>query len=363
MGLTLSKAELQAALERAIRIADQDADLPEEWIQRTEHIGDCPSKGYTAVLGSALLARAAYGDEIDPLSIKGRSGSRGFSARGSVAVLVDNASTGGYHLGLTRAEPLNAQPWFHAERVDRISPEEVRQDSRTYLRALKGYLKELDALSKEEAEQALAAFISVRRKVAEAEVEARRGGAAWAEGTIPLAKLAHLAQGFIREDPEQGRRGQALVAAALDCVFPRVELGDLHDPDAIDVFAWRQKGDPVASPVVQVKQKRVDARTAVELAEAGAEQGATAALLVAIASDQPALNQDGIAADVEHLGVTVLTVESVPALFSALAVFSAKAPEDIAAEFPKRYEVRLRDIDARPESVDDWRATVAEALA
>lgn len=350
--MKVDKRALRQTLERAVQVADRGDDLPTIWTQRTEHIGESPSKTMIAVLGNALLARATLGDTIDPRSIKGRSGPRGFSARGTVSVLVGGARDFGYDLGVNKAEPLNNQPWFHAERVDEIAPEEVRAPSRTYLRALKAYLRDIDSLDREESESALAAFVAARRKVADFKraqaVEGLR------EATASLPRLARIAQSFIDDNPEVGRRGQALAAAALQCVLPRVELGSIHDPDAFDVLAFRRKADEIPSPVVQVKQKVVDDETAIDLAEAAAANGSSTALLVAVAHDQPALNSRAIAVRAEELGVIVLSVVSVAELFNALAVFSSRSPEDIAERLPGTFESRLREIGASEDAIAYW---------
>ncbi len=315
-------------------IADRGIDLPAIWLQRTEHIGASPSRTMIAVLGNALLARAAYGEKIDPRSIKSRSGTRGFSARGTVSVLVGGARDFGYDLGVNRAEPLNNQPWFHAERVDEIDPGAVRAPSRTYLRSLKAFLKEVDSLTSKESEYALAAFIFSRRKVA----ESKRAAAAEVlrKTTLSLPRLAGVLQSFINDDPETGRRGQALAAAALQCVFPRVELGSIHDPDAFDVIAFRGTLDEIPSPVVQVKQRVIGDEAALDLAEAAAKIGSSTGLLVALAKDQPALDDRTLAIRAEELGVIVLTVTSTAELLNVLAVFSSSPPEAIAESFPIR---------------------------
>jgi hypothetical protein len=360
MAVRVDKGRLQGALEHAVRLADRGQNLPVEWTQRTEHIGDSPSKTMIAVLGNALLARATMGDRIDPQSIKARSGPRAFSARGTVSVLVAGSRSFGYDLGVTKAEPLNNQPWFHAERVDQIAPEEVRAPSRTYLRALKAYLREIDALDEQQATEALAAFVAIRREVA----DAKRASAAEAlrQMSISLPRLGGLAQSFINDDPEGGRRGQALVAAALQCVFPRVELGGIHDPDAFDVTVFRQRTDEIPSPVVQVKQKSVGEETAIDLAEAAAANGSSTGLLVAIARDQPDLDGRRIALQAAEHGVIILAVTTVAELFNALAVFSSRLPENIAERFPDTYVDKLRDIEADDDAIAYWLELV-EVLA
>lgn len=358
MAVRADKGALQEALERAVRIADRGDGIPTIWAQRTEHIGESPSRTMVAFLGNALLARATFGERIDPRSIKARSGERGYSTRGTVSVLVAGKRDFGYGLGVEKAEPLNNQPFFHANRVDEIALEEVKSGARDYLRSLKSYLRDIDSLSEEDAERALAAFIVVRRRVAE---EKRRQAAAeLQEDPISLPRLARVAASFVADRSEQGRRGQALAAAALDCVLPRVELGAIHDPDPFDVIAFRDEDDEVPSPVVQVKQKVVGEDTAVELAEAAFATGSGAALLVAIASGQPPLDDQVIANQVESLGVIVLSVTSVTQLLTALAVFSSKAPQEIASRLPEALENRLWEIDCEEDAVVEWRELILE---
>jgi hypothetical protein len=358
MSVRADKGKLREALERAVRIADRGEGISNLWVQRTEHIGDSPSQTLVAFLGNALLARATFGEAVDPRSIKARSGERGYSTRGTVAVLVAGKRAFGYGLGVEKAEPLNNQPFLRPARVDEIGLETVRPGTREYLRSLKGYLREIDSLSGEEAEEALAAFIVVRRRVAE---ERRRQAAAQLkEEPVSLPRLARMAAAFVADRPEAGRRGQALAAAALDCVMLRVELGAIHDPDAFDVIGFRDEEDPVPSAVVQVKQKVVGEDTAIELAEAAAEEGAGSALLVAIATGQPPLDEEAIAGRVEPLGVIVLALTSVGQLLRALAVYSARSPQEIAAALPRALESRMREIGSEAQAVEQWRELVAE---
>lgn len=356
MAVKADKGALREALERAVRIADRGEDIPSLWVQRTQHIGDSPSQTMVAFLGNALLARATFGEKIDPRAIKVRAGDRGYSVRGTVSVLVEGKRAFGYGLGVEEAEPLNNQPFLRPARVDEIGLETVRASD--YLRALRGYLRDIDSLSAPEAERALAAFIVERRRVAA--LDRARAVEALHTAPVPLAGLARVVSAFISDRPESGRRGQALAAAVLDSSFSRVELGGIHDPDAFDVVAFRHNEDPVPFQAVQVKQKVVGEDTAVALAEAAATAGVPTTVLVAVAEGQRALDEEAIAARVEPTGVTALTVTNVTALLRAVVVYGARAPQEISEELPAAFEGRMHEIGCQKDAIDHWRELVTE---
>ena len=117
MGIKIAPARLRSVLEEAVMLAESDASLPDEWLRRVDRIGASPSRTYIAAFGTALLAKAAD-DRVDALTVKAGAGSNAYSMRGVCKVLVERASHYGYHLGVTRGEPLNNQPWFRISRVD-----------------------------------------------------------------------------------------------------------------------------------------------------------------------------------------------------------------------------------------------------
>lgn len=358
MGVKTNKGELREALERAVRIADRAEEIPALWAQRTEHIGDSPSQTMVAFLGNALLARATFGEEIDPRAIMARAGERGYSVRGTVSVLVDGKKAFGYGLGVEELEPLNNQPFLRPARVDEIGLETIKPGARQYLRALKGYLRDIDAMSAAEAEHALAAFIVVRRQVAE--LDRARAVEALRSTEVPLARLARAITAFVADHPELGRRGQALAAAVLDCNFARVELGGIHDPDPFDVVAFRDKDGRIPFQAVQVKQKVVGEDAAVQLAEAAAGAGIPTVLLVAIADGQPPIDDAAIAVRTESTGVTVQAVTSVPPLLRAVAIFAARTPEEIAHRLTAAFEERMVEIGCERDAIEHWRELVTE---
>ena len=186
-------------------------------------MGESPSKTYVAALGTALLARATE-PHIDPLSIKERSGEKGYSARTlGHGVLVPASVEYGFDLGATGREPLNNEPFFGNDRMDATVV--VHRRSRPYWGYLIECCKRIDNLSANQAKAALAAFIR-QRLAAAAAVQSLN----LATRRFRLEALAEMTARFISEDSEGGKRGQACTAAALDLAFSTVRMGRINDP-------------------------------------------------------------------------------------------------------------------------------------
>src|SRR5690349_11063809 len=98
-------------------LARSTSDLPAEWITRTRKVGIAPSKTFTAMLGTALLAKATD-PAVDPFALKARDIPNAYSARSLCKdVLVPLSVRANVNLGSTGREPLNNQPFFRHERV------------------------------------------------------------------------------------------------------------------------------------------------------------------------------------------------------------------------------------------------------
>ncbi len=130
MGITIPKKTLELTLQQAVARAESKEQLSMAWEERVARIGECPSQSYVAALGTALLAKAAD-HRVDALSVKFGAGPNAYSMRGVVKVLVEKAPLYGYHLGRKGPEPLNNQPWFHSDRVDRAVGIEKRRGRTT----------------------------------------------------------------------------------------------------------------------------------------------------------------------------------------------------------------------------------------
>lgn len=161
VSVTLTRDALERRLELGVQRADSSSLLPAAWLERAERMDACPMRGYVAMLGVALLARATDA-QIDPFALRARQ-PNGYSARFVGGVLAGRARLYEYHLGTRSREPLAGQPWFAAERVDQIA--HVRPEVREHHRLLLEALRDLAGLDADDALDALAAFLRVRLAV------------------------------------------------------------------------------------------------------------------------------------------------------------------------------------------------------
>jgi hypothetical protein len=355
MGITLPAKKLAEVLNRAVMTAESDVEVPDIWLRRTQRIAECPSKTYIAALGTALLAKATD-PRVDALAIKSKAGPNAYSMRGVAKVLVEKGRIYGYHLGRTGPEPLNNQPWFGSDRVDRI--ENLRSDVMPYHRDMIRYLSEINTASTDEAFDALAAFLRLRLEFAEAERKAAASVAV--ESSEDFAALIEALSVFLNDDPEGGRRGQALVAALLDIAHEDVYLAPINDPTGLDVSV-SDEGRLLLG--FEVKQKPVTEATALRLAEHVRHSEADKAILVALAANQRPLDRTSIHREaLAQYRVLIGVWEGLPELVASIALQAPLSAAEFAAEVPMAYLSRMQQHEVSPEGQQYW-ADLSRRLA
>jgi hypothetical protein len=228
----------------------------------------------------------------------------------------------------------------------------TRPADRPHLDRLVDMLEEIATMTAEDALRALAAFIAVRREVAVAlrPVLAMEGRA------TTLHSLIAAVETFISRSPEGGKRGQALVAAALDMAFDDVVTSRVNDPSRHgpgDVRAF--KGDDLRL-AAEVKQRPVDETDVLLFAQALAAWPLPSGLFIALGLAQvalsPELNKRAI--DLYGSGVQVLT--GVGALFAAVGAWGLRSADDLLESFPKRMLARLEELEVSLEARREWAA-------
>ena len=268
--------------------------------------------------------------------------------RGVVKTLVEKAPLYGYHLGATGPEPLNNQPWYAGERVDKLA--NVRRDALPYHRDMVRYLRELNQLEADDSLAALAAFLRLRIEFSRKEREqAERMSVARAG---QLAEVIDVLRRFLEDDPEDGRRGQALVAALLDLIYPEVSLASINDPTGLDVAVRRERRSVIGA---EVKQKPVTEAAADHLGEEAAARAVDKAYLVLLAPNQRPLDRESVRREgLEKHGVLIRVFEGVWELVSDLALQSEFSVQDFASRVPGVYLRRMQQHGVSPEGQQYW---------
>jgi hypothetical protein len=358
MAVTPDRGKARQQLEAAVALAEgPDESLPAEWLERTRRVGQSPNRTFVAALGTGLLAKATD-SRVDPLALKEDAGERAYSARGLChAILVPAAGEFGFHLGATGREPLNNQPFFRYDRIDAI--ERIHSRAREALGYLIECLRRVDELDERAALLGLAAFVRVRTQVAAAVQRLPL-----AEVGLGVEELLASTAGFLVEDPEYGRRGQAFVAAVFDLVFDEVRSGRVHDPSVRapgDVRALHRGRVVVAA---EVRQKPVPATEVLQFAERLQAAGIRRGVVAALAPEQPRIDSAGLrrVAWERHEVLMTILVGPAAVLLGALA-WGTCPLEECLAEFPAKMLERLEEQEVSDAGQGGWAALFAATSA
>ena len=220
-------------------------------------------------------------------------------------------------MGATGRWPLNNRPFLGGPaRIDEFT--KISSKARPAFELFKDCLVELNLMLGNEAQGAFTAWLTVRMSVQRRQLEADERSLELTTG-LDVVTLIETVERFVREDPEGGRRGQAFVAAALDCAFDDVVLKSINDPKPGDVRVCRN-GKVVW--LVEVKQAAVDEVTALDLAASARALGVSLALLAVIADRQVPLDRERIRRNaLKSYRVMLEVTESARELLGTIAVF------------------------------------------
>lgn len=362
MSVTIDKEKAKVVFLDALALVSSGAELPQEWVDRVRLVGTSPNKTFIAMLGTALLSRATD-PRVDTLVLKaGAEPSPGFesySAR-SVAteVLAPMAVEHRIDIGTRGREPLNNQPFFRYERIHPAMV--VKGKAKGHLLQLIDSLEALKCLAESELLPALAAFIAVRRAAVRKPLPRLEVIASnWT-----LHEFVHAVSAFVTEWSEDGKRGQALVAAALDLRFAQVRLGHVNDPGRLipgDVFGFLELGREADPVPVEVRQKPTPQADIVSWAAALARAGVKRGMYVLLAPGQPDLGVKALFRQIlEEHNVVVTIYDSVESFLQATIIWSDLEPEEFMGAFAKTMQHRLEEAGVTPETVMRWTSLFGE---
>ncbi|WP_419838815.1 restriction endonuclease, SacI family [Candidatus Poriferisodalis sp.] len=353
MGISLSKDDAIRVLIRAHSLAiDPSVSLPEHWADVTRQIGDSPSRTFVAGLGAALLAKATD-ERVDPLSIKAAYSDRAFSLRTLChGVLVPHSREADppYHLGVTGREPLNNQPYFRYDHLDRV--DRVRRSSLPYLAILKRELRHVDDMTSTQACDALAAFLRERVLEYQTIQESERRET---PETKQLASLRRALVAFLGEgQTERPHRLQATVAGIVSCVSNiQPSLQRLNDPSR------RAPGDvhvPATSPhfVAEVRGKPVPQHEAEEFVRSCGRAGIGIAWLVVLDQSHGPIDRDALLDVGLQFDVLPVVLESIDELLTASIGIPSHDLDAVLSRVGLAVARALRSAGALAATVDEW---------
>jgi hypothetical protein len=277
VSITLHTDDLAQTLERAYVLAIDGQKLPDAWIERAEQLAKSPSVAFIAAVGSVLLAKATD-PAVDVYVIQTQEGSAGaFNLRAAATVLAMKKRAFGYDIGSSSdRDPINASTLVSSTRWD-VALDRIREDHKAFFRLILTWLVDVNRMSQDEATEALAAYIRVRRSA----------GSRASVQQIPteltnspaLADLVDVLDGFVAADPEGGACGMALVAAAYRAAGFEVVLPSRNDPRRIDIAIKRSDATVIGAEVKQIDTREGTADT---LAEDAASANLDRALLAVL---------------------------------------------------------------------------------
>jgi hypothetical protein len=349
--VTLRTEDLERTLDRAFLLASSDSPLPEQWLARARQLGDSPSVAFIAAVGSVLLAKATD-VRVDAFVIQKREGSGGaYSLRGPARVLAGKRHAYGYDIGSSSdRDPINHGTLIGSTRWD-VALRRIEVSHKPFFQVILQWLSDVNTLTAEDAVEALAAYLRVRKEVVPGVGIERLPGSL--DKPPALSDLVDVLEAFVAADPEDGARGMALVAAAFRAAGLKADLPSRNDPRRIDVPISRD-GVPLIG--AEVKQEETTEATADTLARDAISRGLHRALL-AVLRPGVLLRFDVVSViqrvERQH-GVVLRVTDGVrPLLHEALIAGEADLGAFCTA-LPRAFAEALRDIRVAEYSIDTW---------
>lgn len=356
MPIKIDYAEAERVLLEALTTAQAGSGLPVTWISHARTVFALEHKTWTPALATLLLAKATD-ERVDALSIKAEaSNPNAYSLRGlGHKVIVPAALAHNFSIRNTGREPLNNQPFFRYDRIDKI--DRVRNsDDLSYFVEI---AKSADDLSAEQAKLALASFLKVALDV---NAKAQRVKVK-TDGLTPIG-VRIAAQDFLRYDAtDRPQRLQAFAAACLDLLFDEVKTRRINDPSRDFPGDLHAIDGSTVVLAMEVRGKAVSYADLSSFAHSCAEANLHRAVMFVDAPQQSELDAKSISreAGLEEVQVELFTCAA-DLLLSAL--LWAHLPQDKAIQnFSQGLLSRLREIEVSIPTLEEWTRAVAVAQA
>ena len=345
---------------RIVRDAEAATSSPDAaWITKVEHLSrlceEGISKTHIAFLGTVMIAKA-FDRRADLFAIKPEHATgnlNAFSARTLChGVLVPLAAELGISIGVTGREPLNNQPYFRMTRLGDDTP--VHPGGRAAFDYLVELVTELQSSPTEEmARAALQAFISVRKRF-QPRYLVRDG-----EVILNSAQLIAAIIEFVRENAENGKRAQAVVAGLMDVFagIERVESGRINDPSRKypgDVCVRMAIDPDQFEKAIEVRDKPVSASDAQIFGKKCVDMGVREAAIVMASDRQSALDSASLAVWASGFGIGLSLFHGWEDFVDQVLYWADLPKPDGASKAVGFIHGRLLSVEASPAAVELW---------
>ncbi|MHB8233118.1 MAG: hypothetical protein ACYDHT_00540 [Solirubrobacteraceae bacterium] len=352
MPITLHVDDLAQTLERAYILAIGQQALPAIWVERAEQLGDSPSVAFIAAVGAVLLAKATS-PEIDAFVIQVREGSaRAFNLRAAATALAAKKRAFGYDIGSSSdRDPINHGTLVGSIRWD-VALDRIREDHKPFFQLILTWLVDVNRMSKDDATEALAAYLRVRR-LAGAGASVQQIPSALSNGPA-LGDLIGVMDGFTGANPEGGACAMALVAAAYRATGFEAVLPSRNDPRRVDIAIKRAEVTFIAA---EAKQVDTGEGTADTLIEDAVSAGASRALLAVLRPGMLAnFDRAAVVRRAEKDQVVLRVVQGARELLHEALISGDVELADFSASLPRLFAEALRDVRVTEQTLATWSA-------
>lgn len=356
--MKIDKINAAYVFREEARKADVGSGDP-QWEEKIEKLSrlceEGEAKTHIAFLATVMLAKT-LDMRADVYAIKPRHAQdnpNAFSARSLChGVIVPLAAELGINLGVTGREPLNNQPYFRMQRLGDGTA--VHDRARKAFNYMFDLVQQIHGMTDEtEVQKALRAFIAVRRRYQPRYPDHEDNGA------IKPDRLVTAIQDFVRENSENGRRAQAVVAGLMD-VFAgadRVESGRINDPSRRhpgDVCI-RSASDPEElEKAVEVRDKPVNASDVQIFGRKCVDMGVREAAVVMVSDHQETVPVASLTEWANGLGIGLTLFHGWPAIVDQALYWSALPKPVAACRALSRVHHRLVAVEVSEEGMRSW---------
>ncbi|MGF3052878.1 restriction endonuclease, SacI family [Microbacterium sp. YY-03] len=355
MPIKISPVEAEGVLLDALTVAKTGQPLPIVWTSYSRMVFSLDAMTWTPALVTLLLAKATN-QEVDTLSLKhDEANPFSYSARGLChGVIVPAAVQHNFTIRNTGREPLNNQPFFRYDRIDKIERTRNPDDTAVFLEVATA----ANSLSANDAFDALAAFLreALTRTAAARKVSVPTSGL-----SVSGARIA--AQDFLRHDAKD--RPQRLQAFAAACVslmqFSHVRTRRINDPSRDVPGDVQAIVNEKALFAMEVRGKPVSQTELIGFVRECSTAGVHRAVMLVDAAGQKPLNLESAMLEANAPEVLTVAFESADQLLQSALLWTNEDIDKSVKTFSENLLRRLQEIEASQGTLEEWVRAVAVA--